>query len=124
STRSRWAATCPRCRWHWRSPGTSRPRWRRSSMPRASASELTVPTVSVAGGLLYLVVGLIGGQVWFGITGLVIMVVFAAVLWRVRHRSETVAGLLNRRDERINAIDLTATAYAGGALVVALVIGF
>lgn len=93
-------------------------------MRTPSATELTVPAVAVAGGVLYLVVGLVGGQVWFGIGGLVVMVVFAAVLWLLRRRSETVKGLLDRRDERINAIDLTATAYAAGVLVIALIAAF
>lgn len=91
-------------------------------MRTPSAAELTVPAVAVAGGVVYLVAGLIGGQTWVG--GLVVMVAFAAVLWLVRRRSETVKGLLDRRDERINTIDLKATAFAGGAVLAALIVAF
>ena len=73
------------------------------------AAELTVPATAAAIGLVYLVVGLVGGRTWFGIGGLAIMLAFAGVLWLVRRRSETVQGLLDRRDERINTIDLRAT---------------
>ncbi len=93
-------------------------------MRTPSATELTVPAIAVGIGIVYLVAGLTGGQTWFGVAGLVVMVVFAGVLWRVRRRSETVKGLLDRRDERINTIDLKATAYAGGAVLAALLVAF
>jgi K+-transporting ATPase A subunit len=93
-------------------------------MRRPSAAELTVPVVAVAGGIVYLVAGLIGGQSRFGVAGLVVMVVFAGVLLLVRRRSETVKGLLDRRDERINTIDLRATALAGGVVLAALFVAF
>jgi hypothetical protein len=93
-------------------------------MRRPSATELTVPVVAVAGGIVYLVTGLIGGQTRFGVGGLVVMVAFAGVLLLVRRRSETVKGLLDRRDERINTIDLRATALAGGVVLAALFVAF
>lgn len=93
-------------------------------MRTPSAAELTVPAVAVVGGIVYLVAGLIGGQTWFGVAGFGVMVAFAGVLWLVRGRSETVKGLLDRRDERINTIDLTATSLAGGVVLVALFVAF
>lgn len=93
-------------------------------MRTPKSNELAVPMIAVACGIVYLVAGLIGGQTWFGVGGLAVMVVFAGVLWLVRRRSETVQGLLNRRDERINTIDLRATAFAGGVVLVALFVAF
>ncbi|MGH3938803.1 MAG: hypothetical protein ACRDTG_09215 [Pseudonocardiaceae bacterium] len=48
----------------------------------------------------------------------------AVVLWLVSHRSETVRGLMDRRDERINAIDLKSTAFAGSTVVAVIIIAF
>jgi hypothetical protein len=69
-----------------------------------------LPAVSIFFGLVYLVAGIIGDQVGFGLFGLGVMVAVAAGLVFVRGRSETVKGLLDRRDERINALDVQATA--------------
>jgi len=44
-----------------------------------------------------------------------------AVLGR---RSETVRGLLDRKDERITGIDLRATAFTAMVLIVAVLVGF
>ena len=93
-------------------------------MRTPSVADLTVPAIAVAGGIVYLVAGLIGGQPAFGVGGLVVMVMFAGVLWLVRHRSETVKGLLDRRDERINTIDLKATSLACGVVLTALIVAF
>lgn len=86
--------------------------------------ELAVPAIAVAAGVAYLVAGLVSGNTGFGVAGLVVMLVFAAVIWLVRRRSETVQGLLDRRDERINVIDLKATAFAGSILLVAVIVAF
>jgi Na+/H+ antiporter NhaD/arsenite permease-like protein len=93
-------------------------------MRRVEPKELVVPVIAVAAGVAYLVAGLVSGNTGFGIAGLVVMLVFAAVIWLVRRRSETVQGLLDRRDERINAIDLKATAFAGSILLVAVIVAF
>lgn len=93
-------------------------------MRTVEAKELVVPGIALAAGVVYLVAGLVSGNAGFGIGGLVVMVVFAAVIWLLRRRSETVKGLLDRRDERINAIDLKATAFAGTAVIVAVLIAF
>lgn len=75
-------------------------------------------------GVVYLVVGLVGHQAVFGIGGLVIMWVFGAVVMAVRSRSETVAGLTDGRDERINAINQQASNLAGLVAIVGVLIAF
>jgi hypothetical protein len=87
-------------------------------------SGLTTPLVSVAIGIAYLLAGWAGGDLEFGLFGLALMTGLAVVLLLVRRRSETVKGLLDRRDERINTIDLRATAFAGITVIVAVVIAF
>jgi predicted histidine transporter YuiF (NhaC family) len=81
-----------------------------------------VPGLSVALGIGYLVAGVLGDHTGFGIFGLCLMVGLAVVLLLVRGRSETVQGLLDRRDERINQIDMEATAAAGGITILAIII--
>jgi predicted histidine transporter YuiF (NhaC family) len=81
-----------------------------------------VPVTSVALGIGYLVAGIVGGQTGFGIFGLCLMVGIAVILILIRGRSETVQGLLDRRDERINQIDMEATAAAGGVTILAIII--
>jgi Na+/H+ antiporter NhaD/arsenite permease-like protein len=87
-------------------------------------SGLTTPLVSVAIGIAYLLAGWAGGDLEFGLFGLALMTGLAIVLLLVRRRSETVKGLLDRRDERINTIDLRATAFAGITVIVAVIIAF
>jgi hypothetical protein len=93
-------------------------------MKTRPATELTLPILSVVIGIVYLVVGLLGGRTTFAVVGLAIMLALALALWLVRGHSETVKGLLDRRDERINAIDLTASAVTGGVLILVLLIAF
>ncbi|MGH3414474.1 MAG: hypothetical protein ACRDPH_15470 [Marmoricola sp.] len=85
---------------------------------RRNAGRMLVPGVALLGGLAYLVAGIVGDQLWFGLFGLGIMVVFALVVLLLGRRSETVDGLLSRRDERINTIDRDATLFAGVAVLV------
>ncbi|HEU0086952.1 MAG TPA: hypothetical protein VFQ77_04790 [Pseudonocardiaceae bacterium] len=87
-------------------------------------ASLRLPLVSVGIGVAYLIAGLLGGEPGFGLFGLLLMTGLALVLWLGRHRSETVQGLMDRRDERINAIDLKATAFAGLAVIVAIIAAF
>ncbi len=85
---------------------------------------LVTPLVSVAIGVAYLLAGWAGGDLVFGLFGLALMTGLAVVLLLIRRRSETVKGLLDRRDERINTIDLRATAFAGVTVIVAVIIAF
>ena len=51
------------------------------------------------------------------------MVAAAATLLLAARRSETIRGLINHRDERINGIDLRATAFSGLAVILAILVG-
>lgn len=89
-----------------------------------SRQQWAVPAVAVTAGIAYLVAGIVGDAVWFGVFGLLLMLSVAAVVLLVRRRSETVQGLLDRRDERIVQIDLRATAFSGGVVILAVLVGF
>lgn len=93
-------------------------------MLKTASNQWVVPALAVAIGVIYLIAGFAGGQAEFGISGLVIMLVFAAGMWLLRGRSETVQGLLDHRDERINDMDLRATAVAGAVVLVATIGAF
>lgn len=84
----------------------------------------TIPAVAVGIGLAYLAAGLAGGDPQFGVFGLVLMVAVGASFLLLGRRSETVAGLLDRRDERINHLDATASLVAGMAVLGALLVMF
>lgn len=84
----------------------------------------TVPGFALACGLVYLVAGLRGGDRTFAFFGLAVMVATAAAFLILGRASETVAGLLDRRDERINRIDGDASLFAGMTLLAAVLIGF
>jgi len=75
-------------------------------------------------GVVYLVALSIAGQPVWGVLALAIMVAFSGALLLARRRSETVKGLLDRRDERISAIDLRATAITALALIAVILIAF
>lgn len=81
------------------------------------------PAFAVVMGLVLLLAAWAGGSPALGVALLVIMIVFALVMVLVARRSETVQGLLDRKDERIRGIDLTATAFAGLVLIIAVIVG-
>lgn len=81
------------------------------------------PAFCVVMGLVYLIAASISGQPYLGVMLLIFMVVFAALVVFASWRSETVRGLLDRRDERIVGIDLRATAAAGTAIILAVIVG-
>lgn len=83
-----------------------------------------VPALSTVIGVVYLISAWIGGAPRTGLVMFAIMAGFAVVLVLAGRRSETVRGLLDHRDERINTIDLRATAITALALIAALLIGF
>jgi hypothetical protein len=83
-----------------------------------------LPLFSVALGLIMLAAMSIGGQVGLGFVSLGIMSAFAAAIL-LGGRSETIRGLRgDGRDERFAQLDLEATAFAGVAVIVALIIAF
>lgn len=83
-----------------------------------------VPGLGVIIGVAYLIAAWAGGRPAAGAVMLAIMLAFSAVVLLASRRSETVRGLLDRRDERITAIDLRASAFAGTAVIVALLTAF
>lgn len=82
------------------------------------------PVLGVVIGIAYLVAGWIGGDLAFGFGGLGLMVAASIAMLVLGRFSETVAGLLDRRDERINSLDAGATLAAGNVLIVAVIVGF
>jgi len=83
-----------------------------------------VPTVATLIGIAYLVAGVMGDDLSFGVIGLVLMLATAGAMVLAGRRSETVKGLLDRQDERIRGIDNDASMFAGMVLVVAVIAGF
>ena len=83
-----------------------------------------VPGLGAIIGGGYLVAGLVGGDVSFGVFGLALMLAAAAAFIFLARRSETAAGLRDRTDERINAIDRSASLAAGTAVLVAAAVMF
>ena len=75
-------------------------------------------------GVVYLIGFVIGGKPLDGVIALAIMVGFSGALYVIARRSETVRGLLDRRDERITAIDLRATAVTALAMIGVVLVGF
>jgi uncharacterized membrane protein len=82
------------------------------------------PATGVVVGLLYLIGFSIGGQPVLGMVALAVMVVFSAGLVLLGRRSETVHGLLSRRDERIASMDLRATAVTAVVMILVCLAGF
>ncbi|HEX5741602.1 MAG TPA: hypothetical protein VFY17_08640 [Pilimelia sp.] len=91
---------------------------------RRRATRWLVPGTAVAGGVAYLAAGLRAGDPAFAFGGLAVMLATAAAFVLLARRSELVAGLLDRRDERINAIDRDASTFAGMTLVCAVLAAF
>jgi len=83
-----------------------------------------IPGVAVLAGLAYLVVGLVGDNYPLAFGGLGLMLSIAVGFVVLARYSETFAGLRDRRDERINALDAGATLFAGMVLLVAVLVMF
>jgi hypothetical protein len=87
-------------------------------------SKWFLPSFSFVLGLVILVVAWLGGQPGEGVAALVGLTVFG-LFFLLAGRSETVRGLRgDGRDERFARIDLQATAVAGSALLVALIVAW
>ena len=82
------------------------------------------PAVSAAIGIVYLIGFTAGGHPLDGLAGLGVMLLFGLGLAVAGRYSETVRGLLGRRDERISGIDLRATAFTAVVLIAAILAGF
>jgi hypothetical protein len=87
------------------------------------ATYWTTLAVGLLGGVALGVGALVGGHPVLGLIAFTIMALFTAALGLLARHSETIKGLLDRRDERISSIDLRATAASGGVTIVAIVVG-
>ncbi len=94
-----------------------------SGSGKRSAVFWATPAVAVLAGIAYLVAATVSGHPGLGAALFGIMLAFAAVIVLASRRSETVRGLLDRRDERIVRIDLVATAASGVAVILAVLGG-
>jgi Flp pilus assembly protein protease CpaA len=83
-----------------------------------------VPLFSVALGIVLFAAQWIGGAPASGLESLAIMTAFGALLL-FGGRSETIRGLRgDGRDERFRMIDIHATALAGLAVILAIIVAF
>ena len=87
-------------------------------------SKWFTPALCLGLGAMVLLAGWLGGQLVSGIWGLAVMAAFGLFLLLVTGRSETVRGLTTGRDERFAQIDLKATAAAGLALIITVIVAW
>jgi hypothetical protein len=91
---------------------------------RVSSSKWLLPIFSVTLGIVIFVAQWIGGHPGSGLESLAIMTAFGAVIL-FGGRSETIRGLRgDGRDERFRQIDIHATALAGLAVIIAIIVAF
>ena len=91
---------------------------------RLTKSKWWVPLLSVALGIVVFLAQWIGGDPSGGLVSLGIMTAFGALIL-LGGRSETIRGLRgDGRDERFRMIDIHATALAGLAVILAVIIAF
>ncbi len=84
----------------------------------------TTPAVALIIGVAYFWASWAGGHPGTGVFMLSVMVAAAVGSVLFARRSETVKGLMDHRDERLATIDVTATAAAGMAVIVAILVAF
>ena len=93
-------------------------------MQQACKSKWFLPLFSVALGLMVFGAQWIGGDPGGGLVSLAIMTAFGAVIL-FGGRSETIRGLRgDGRDERFRTMDIHATAFAGIAVIIAIIVAF
>jgi hypothetical protein len=89
---------------------------------RLTRSKWFVPLFSVALGIVVFVAQSVGGDPGSGLVSLAILTGFGALIL-LGGRSETIRGLRgDGRDERFRQIDIHATALAGLAVIIAVII--
>ena len=87
-------------------------------------SKWFLPSFSLALGLVVLAVSWLGGSLGAGLISLAVLAAFGLFVL-LAGRSETIRGLRgDGRDERFAQIDLQATALAGLAVIVALIVAW
>ena len=91
---------------------------------RVTRSKWLVPLLSVALGIVVFAAQWIGGDPGSGLVSFGIMAGFGALILLGGH-SETIRGLRgDGRDERFRQIDIHATALAGLAVILAIIVAF
>ena len=88
-------------------------------------SKWYLPSFSLVLGLVMLAVSLLGGHPVQGLVSLAVLAAFGLFILLAGRRSETIRGLSGEgRDERFAQIDLQASALAGLAVIVALIVAW
>ena len=88
-----------------------------------SKSRWFLPGFAAILGAVFLVAQWVGGDPFGGLVSLAIMCVFGALIFFGGARSETIRGLRgDGRDERFRQIDVHATALAGLAVLIAVIV--
>ena len=96
----------------------------RTTCTRVAKSKWFLPLFATTLGAVTLAAEWIGGDLHGGLISFAILAGFGAV-FLLGGRSETIRGLRgDGRDERFRQIDLHATALAGFAVIVAIIIAF
>lgn len=92
----------------------------------ASASSMRGRTVHllfcVAAGAVFCLASVLGGHPWVGVVSFAILVSYGSGAYVWAGRSETAAGMFDRRDERWSAIDVRATAVSGLAVLLTVLV--
>ncbi len=89
-------------------------------MSKAAWTKWAIPVFAIGAGLAYLVAAPVAGNAELGLAMLAIMVAAGVGFLVAARWSETARGLMDRKDERINAIDKDATVFAAGVLLLAI----
>lgn len=92
--------------------------------PDRNPRRWAVPVVGLTIGVAYLIAAWVSGNPVLGLEMFAIMLLFTGGTVLAARRSETVKGLLDGRDERITSIDLKATAFAGGVVLITIIGAF
>ena len=92
--------------------------------PAITCSKWFMPLFSLGLGLVLLAVNWLGGNLREGVVSLAILAAFGLIIMLLAGRSETIRGLTVRRDERFAQIDMRATAVAGFAVVLAVIVAW
>ena len=91
---------------------------------RTPRSKWVLPAFALALGIVMFAAQAVGGSPGNGLVSLAIMTVFA-LLVLLGGRSETIRGLRgDGSDERFRQIDIHATAIAGLAVIIAIIVAF
>lgn len=88
------------------------------------ATRWAIPGTAAVGGLAYLVAGIVGDDLSFGVLGLVLMLGAGGAFLLAARWSETAARLRDRTDERINEIDRSASLASGMVVILAVIVMF